>query len=72
MIGARRKGDGCLSPTGADRLSPKRFAAWLAGVGYSGRTDPAVPHATPIAAVTVRANRAVGRHGHLAGTLELL
>jgi hypothetical protein len=26
----------------ADRLSVKRLAAWLAGVGYSGRTDPSV------------------------------
>jgi transposase len=29
----------------ADWLSVKRLAAWLASVGYSGRTDPAVLHA---------------------------
>src|SRR6185369_4227672 len=29
----------------ADWLSPKRLAAWLASVGYCGRTDPAVLHA---------------------------
>jgi transposase len=29
----------------ADWLSPKRLGAWLASVGYSGRTDPAVLHA---------------------------
>ncbi|MCU1626485.1 MAG: transposase [Pseudonocardia sp.] len=28
----------------ADWLSPKRLAAWLAGIGYCGRTDPAVLH----------------------------
>jgi transposase len=28
-----------------DWLSPKRLAAWLASVGYSGRTNPAVLHA---------------------------
>ena len=34
----------------ADWLSPKRFEAWLASVGYCGRTDPAVLHARLIAA----------------------
>jgi len=29
----------------ADWLSPKRLAAWLASVSYSGRTDPTVLHA---------------------------
>ena len=29
----------------ADWLTPKRLAAWLAAVGYCGRTDPAVLHA---------------------------
>ena len=29
----------------ADWLSPKRLAAWLASVGYSGKKDPAVLHA---------------------------
>jgi transposase len=28
----------------ADWLSPRRLAAWLAGVGYCGRTDPSVLH----------------------------
>jgi transposase len=34
----------------ADWLSPKRLANWLRGVGYSGRTDPAVLHARILAA----------------------
>ena len=34
----------------ADWLSPKRLAAWLASVGYCGRTDPAVLHARLTAA----------------------
>jgi transposase len=34
----------------ADWLSPKRFAAWLASVGYSGRIDPAALHARLTAA----------------------
>jgi transposase len=34
----------------ADWLSPRRLAAWLASVGYSGRTDPAVLHARLAAA----------------------
>ncbi len=34
----------------ADRLSPKRLGAWLAGVGYSGGTDPDVLHARLVAA----------------------
>jgi transposase len=29
----------------ADWLSPKRLGTWLAGVGYSGKKDPAVLHA---------------------------
>jgi len=29
----------------ADWLSPKRLAAWLTAAGYSGRKDPALPHA---------------------------
>jgi transposase len=28
----------------ADWLSPRRLGAWLAGAGYSGKTDPAVLH----------------------------
>jgi len=34
----------------ADWLSPKRLAAWLKSVGYTGRTDPAVLHARLLAA----------------------
>ena len=34
----------------ADWLSPRRFEAWLASVGYCGRTDPTVLHARLIAA----------------------
>jgi transposase len=34
----------------ADWLSPKRLQTWLASVGYSGRTDPAVLHARLTAA----------------------
>lgn len=34
----------------ADWLTPKRLAAWLASVGYCGRTDPTVLHARLIAA----------------------
>ncbi|MGH3636739.1 MAG: IS110 family transposase [Mycobacterium sp.] len=34
----------------ADWLSPKRLGAWLAGVGYSGKVDPAVLHARLLAA----------------------
>jgi transposase len=34
----------------ADWLSPKRLAAWLASVGYCGRTDPTVLHARLTAA----------------------
>ncbi len=36
--------------TQADWLSPKRLAAWLRSVGYSGRTDPAALHAKLTAA----------------------
>jgi transposase len=34
----------------AGRLSPRRLAAWLASVGYCGRTDPAILHARLAAA----------------------
>jgi transposase len=43
----------------ADWLSPKRLAAWLASVGYCGRTDPAVLHAR----LTAAPRGAVGEHG---------
>jgi transposase len=43
----------------ADWLSPKRFAAWLASVGYSGRVDPAVLHSR----LTAAPRGATGDHG---------
>jgi transposase len=43
----------------ADWLSPKRLAAWLASVGYCGRTDPAVLHTR----LTTAPRGAVGEHG---------
>ena len=43
----------------ADWLSPKRMAAWLAGVGYCGRADPAVLHAR----LTAAPRGATGEHG---------
>ncbi|HEY0000530.1 MAG TPA: IS110 family transposase [Actinoplanes sp.] len=47
-----------------DWLSPKRLAAWLASVGYSGRTDPAVLHEH----ITAAPAGADGEHGRaLAG-----
>ena len=41
----------------ADWLSPKRLAAWLASVGYCGRTDPAVLHGPPYGGPTGRRRR---------------
>jgi transposase len=43
----------------ADWLSPKRLANWLASVGYSGHTDPAVLHERLISAP----RGATGEHG---------
>ncbi len=43
----------------ADWLSPKRLAAWLGSVGYSGRVDPAELHARLVAAP----RGATGEHG---------
>jgi transposase len=43
----------------ADWLSPKRLAAWLASVGYSGHTDPAVLHTR----LTNAPRGATGEHG---------
>jgi len=43
----------------ADWLSPKRLAAWLSSVGYSGRVDPAVLHAR----LTAASRGALGEHG---------
>ncbi|HEX5198299.1 MAG TPA: IS110 family transposase [Actinoplanes sp.] len=44
-----------------DWLSPKRLAAWLSSIGYSGRTDPAVLHARIAAAP----RGATGDHGRV-------
>jgi transposase len=54
----------------ADWLSPKRLAAWLKSVSYSGRTDPAVLHARLLAAPRGHA----GQHAraHAATTLALV
>jgi transposase len=43
----------------ANWLSPRRLAAWLAGVGYSGRKDPAVL----LAHLRAAPRGAVGEHG---------
>ena len=45
----------------ADWLSPKRLAAWLAAVGYTGGIDPAVLHTR----LTAAPRGAVGDHGNL-------
>jgi transposase len=54
----------------ADWLSPKRLAAWLKSVAYSGRTDPAVLHARLLAAPRGK----TGPHAaaHAAATLALV
>jgi transposase len=53
----------------ADWLSPKRLAAWLKSVSYSGGTDPAVLHARLLAAPRAQA----GQHaGSLAGVTVAL
>jgi transposase len=54
----------------ADWLSPKRLAAWLKSVAYSGKADPAVLHARLLAAPR-------GKHGqhasdHAVATLALV
>ena len=56
--------------TQADWLSPKRLAAWLRSVRYSGRTDPAVLHAK----LTAAPRGAVGEHAdvHAATTPALV
>ena len=46
----------------ADWLSPKRLAAWLKSVGYTGRTDPAVLHARLLAAPRGHAGQHAGVH----------
>jgi transposase len=44
-----------------DWLSPKRLAAWLSSIGYSGRTDPAVLHAR----ISTAPRGAAGEHGRV-------
>ena len=46
----------------ADWLSPRRMTAWLASVGYSGGTDPAVLHARLLAAPRGRTGQHAGVH----------
>jgi transposase len=41
----------------ADWLTPKRLSAWLASMGYPGRTDPATMHARLSAAPRGAARR---------------
>jgi transposase len=56
--------------TQADWLSPKRLAAWLGSVAYSGRTDSAVLHAR----LTAAPRGATGEHAtiHAATTIALV
>jgi transposase len=44
-----------------DWLSPRRLAAWLSSIGYSGRTDPAVLHAR----ISTAPRGAAGEHGRV-------
>jgi transposase len=46
----------------ADWLSPKRLAAWLKSVAYSGKADPAVLHARLLAAPRGQAGPHAGVH----------
>jgi transposase len=46
----------------ADWLSPKRLAAWLKSVSYSGKADPAVLHARLLAAPRGLAGEHAGTH----------
>src|SRR5207302_10238633 len=43
----------------ADWVSPKRLAAWLSSVGYSGRTDPTVLYGR----ITAAPRGATGQNG---------
>ena len=54
----------------ADWLSPRRMAAWLKSVAYSGKTDPALLHAR----LTAAPRGATGQHAavHAATTLALV
>ncbi|MGH9101760.1 MAG: transposase, partial [Acidimicrobiales bacterium] len=54
----------------ADWLSPKRLAAWLKSVAYSGRTDPAVLHARLLAAPRGKSGPHAGAHAEV--TLALV
>jgi transposase len=52
----------------ADRLTPKRLAAWLRSVGYSGRTDPAALHTR----LTAAPRGATGEHTGAAVTAAFI
>jgi transposase len=54
----------------ADWLSPKRLAAWLKSLAYSGRTDPAILHARLLAAPRGKTGEHAGAHA--AATLALV
>lgn len=60
----------------ADWLTPKRLSAWLATVGYRGRTDPAVLHArltaVPRGATHTEGSAYVGITRALVATLSTL
>jgi transposase len=53
----------------ADWLSPKRLAAWLSSVGYSGRTDPADLHARLVAAPRGATGDDATAHAHITRAL---
>jgi len=53
----------------ADWLSPKRVAAWLHSVGYSGRTDPAVLHTRLDAAPRGATGEDGAAHAHITRAL---
>ena len=53
----------------ADWLSPKRLAAWLSSVGYSGRVDPAVLHARLVAAPRGATGDDSTTHAHITRAL---
>jgi transposase len=52
-----------------DWLTPKRLAAWLRSVGYSGRVDPAVLHARLVAAPRGATGPAGETHAHITRAL---
>ncbi|WP_342661218.1 IS110 family transposase ISCps4 [Rhodococcus ruber] len=53
----------------ADWLTPRRLATWLASVGYSGRTDPAVLHARLTAAPRGAVGDDGSAHAHITRAL---